>query len=329
MQSVDSLWWIFIIDFVVVLIITFIAIPIAAKKFKEAKLTGKNLNSINEEEIPESLGLIVGMIFILSTVILSFIITPLIGLVYTMLMTSILALLLGFIDDILGIRWRYKIFIPLIAAIPLILNFTGSTSIELPFFGVVELGLTYTLIIIPLITVYMANSINIHAGVNSLEVGQVLVLSGVILIVGVMTNNTFAVYMVVPLIATTIALSYYNKYPAKVFVGNSFTYFAGMALIAIAILANMERIVILCTFPQLINFVYSLKDFFGETPRHRKPVYNKETGLMEDSGSHTLLNLILKKTGPISERKLAGYAIAIQVINAAIVLVVWSLFFIL
>ncbi|MHA1835460.1 MAG: UDP-N-acetylglucosamine--dolichyl-phosphate N-acetylglucosaminephosphotransferase [Candidatus Odinarchaeia archaeon] len=308
----------------VVTIISFFAIPVAAKVFKKSGIKGVNLNSKNKEEIPESLGLVIGMLYIITIITLSvFLDTALSDIVYISLMTMIIALLLGFIDDIVSIRWRYKILIPLISAIPLILNYTGSTSISFPIIGVLELGLIYTLAIIPLITVYMANSINIHAGVNLLEVGQVLVLAIVILTVGFITNNVFAIYMIIPLIGGSVVLGYYNRYPAKVFVGNSFTYFAGMALITIAVLSNMEKLVILCTFPQLINFLYSLLDFKGKTKRHRKPVFNPETGLMEDSGNHTLLNLILRIKGPMSEKKLSLLAIFLQIINAIIVLLSW------
>ncbi len=288
-------------------------------------MTGINLHSRSREKIPESLGLVIGMITILIIILTSFLLRTLIDLIYTIIMSATLALVLGFVDDVLSIRWRYKILIPFIASIPLILNYTGSTSIELPFIGVIELGVVYTLILIPLITVYMANSINIYAGLNLLEVGQVAILTSVIIFIGVVTGNELALYAAIPFLGGCLALALFNKYPARVFVGNSFTYFSGMFLVSVAILANMEKLFILCTFPQLINFLYSLKDFNGKTLRHRVPKYNVNTGLLENSGNHTLLNLVLKLHGPMHEKKLASILLLVQLVNAIIVLAGWLL----
>ncbi|WEU40767.1 MAG: UDP-N-acetylglucosamine--dolichyl-phosphate N-acetylglucosaminephosphotransferase [Candidatus Odinarchaeum yellowstonii] len=321
----SSFWWVHLIIFAAAFLFSFISIPLAARKFKSAGLTGVNLHSKSREELPESLGVIIGMITIIIIILSSFLLESLIDLIYTIIMSAAIALILGFADDILSIRWRYKILIPLVASIPLILNYTGSTLVEIPFIGVINLGIIYTLILIPLITVYMSNSINIYAGLNLLEVGQVIVLTGVIIFIGVVTGNELALHMSIPFLAGSIALAWFNKYPARVFVGNSFTYFSGMFLISIAILTNMEKLFILCTFPQLINFLYSLRDFTGKTARHRVPKYNVYTGLLEDSGNHTLLNLVIKLSGPMSEKKLSNILILIQLVNAIIVLAGWFL----
>ncbi len=321
----SSFWWIHLLIFFTAFSASLIAIPLAARKFKDAGLKGVNLHSKSREVLPESLGLIIGMITIIIIILTSFLLGQLISLIYTIVMSATIALVLGFADDVLSIRWRYKILIPFIASIPLILNYTGSTTVEIPFIGVIELGLIYTLILIPLITVYMANSINIYAGVNLLEVGQVIVLTGVIIFIGVVTGSVLALHMAIPFLGCCLALAWFNKYPARVFVGNSFTYFSGMFLVSVALLANMEKLFILCTFPQLVNFLYSLKDFTGKTLRHRVPRYNVSTGLLEDSGNHTLLNLIIKLRGPMSEKKLSSILILIQLLNAIIVLAGWSL----
>jgi UDP-N-acetylglucosamine--dolichyl-phosphate N-acetylglucosaminephosphotransferase len=40
--------------------------------------------------------------------------------------------LLGFADDVLNIPWRYKIFLPGIASLPLLLAYSGVTDVVLP-----------------------------------------------------------------------------------------------------------------------------------------------------------------------------------------------------
>lgn len=326
MMALASFWWLFVLQFAAVFAMSFLFIPTAGKKFMENGLSGMDYHRIKETKVPESLGLVVGMIFILSTVAFSPLLGIQVNLIYTSLLAISSALLLGFMDDVLNIRWRYKLLIPLVSAIPLIVNYAGATSVSIPFFGVIELGLVYMWVLIPLMTVYMANTINIYAGINLLEVGQSIVLGGTVLILGVLTEQLFAVFMMTPFLAASFALAYYNKHPARVFVGNSYTYFSGMCIIVASILSNMEKIIILCTIPQLLNFVYSFKDFLRDCPRHRLPAFNKGTGLLEDSHYATLLNLVLRMFGPQSEKRLVYALISIQAIISATVLAGWYFF---
>ncbi|MFX1486775.1 MAG: UDP-N-acetylglucosamine--dolichyl-phosphate N-acetylglucosaminephosphotransferase [Promethearchaeota archaeon] len=318
-----SLWWLFLLQFIATFALSFAFIPTAGHKFMENGLSGVDYHRAEETKIPESLGLVVGMIFILSVVAFSPLLGMQVNLIYTSLLAISSALLLGFMDDVLNVRWRYKLLIPLVSAIPLIVNYAGETAISLPLFGVVELGLVYTWLLIPTMTVYMANAINIYAGINLLEVGQSIVLGGAVLLLGVLTERLFSVFMMTPFLAASLALAYYNRYPARVFVGNSYTYFSGMCIIVTSILSNMEKIIILCTIPQFLNFIYSMKDFLGECPQHRLPAFNKETGLLHDSHYSTLLNLILRIFGPQSEKRLVYTLISIQVVVSAIVLSWW------
>jgi UDP-N-acetylglucosamine--dolichyl-phosphate N-acetylglucosaminephosphotransferase len=41
-------------------------------------------------------------------------------------------ILLGFADDVLDLAWRYKLLLPPIASLPVIVAYTGGTSIVLP-----------------------------------------------------------------------------------------------------------------------------------------------------------------------------------------------------
>jgi UDP-N-acetylglucosamine--dolichyl-phosphate N-acetylglucosaminephosphotransferase len=77
----------------------------------------------------------------------------------------------------------------------------------------------------------------------------------------------------IPLAATTLALLTFNWYPAKVFVGDTFTYFAGMTLAVAGILGHFSEMLLLFFTPQLVNFVYSLPQLFNYVPcpRHRLP----------------------------------------------------------
>lgn len=108
-------------------------------------------------------------------------------------------LFLGFTDDVLEWPWRYKLFLPSVASLPLLCCYEGSHSVVVPIplrrylvqsgeltsFGrflchfvvvdensdgsIVNLGLFY-LLYMGLLAVFCTNAINIYAGINGLEV---------------------------------------------------------------------------------------------------------------------------------------------------------------
>ncbi|WRT63858.1 uncharacterized protein IL334_000783 [Kwoniella shivajii] len=111
------------------------------------------------------------------------------------LLSLLTATLLGFIDDLFDIRWRHKLPIPIVAAVPTLLVYYsvgGATSVVLPkavggWLGgiglgrfmdgnVVDLGPIYYLYLI-LLPTFTTNSINILAGINGVEVLQALIIS--------------------------------------------------------------------------------------------------------------------------------------------------------
>ncbi|WVW81776.1 hypothetical protein I302_103773 [Kwoniella bestiolae CBS 10118] len=116
------------------------------------------------------------------------------------LLSLLTATLLGFIDDLFDIRWRHKLPIPIVAAVPTLLVYYsvgGVTSVVLPKGiggwlsslglerwldgNVVDLGPIYYLYLI-LLPTFTTNSINILAGINGVEVLQALIIALSVLI---------------------------------------------------------------------------------------------------------------------------------------------------
>jgi len=87
-----------------------------------------------------------------------------------------MAVLLGFIDDVVDLKWRYKLIVPTIATFPLLVAYNGVTIIIVPKFAraiigkYLDLGILYY-IYMGMLAVFCTNSINIYAGINGIEVG--------------------------------------------------------------------------------------------------------------------------------------------------------------
>lgn len=211
-------------------------------------------------------------------------------------------LVLGMADDLFDIRWRNKFFLPAVSAIPLLVVYYvdfGVTHVVLPPFlrlgEYVDLGLWYY-VYMAAVAIFCPNCINIYAGVNGLEVGQALIMALCLLLNDLLyivflpghpaeDSHLFSACFLLPLIGVSAALLRYNWFPARVFVGDTYCYFAGMVFAVVGILGHFSKTMLLFFVPQIFNFVYSVPQLFKliECPRHRMPNFNKETGLLEPS----------------------------------------------
>ena len=103
----------------------------------------------------------------------------------------------------------------------------------------------------------------------------------------------------------TLALLQHNKFPSKVFVGDTFCYFAGMTFAVVGILGHFSKTMLLFFIPQIINFVLSAPQIFGiiKCPRHRLPKFNHDTYRLEAVHNHfTNINAFLRIVGPTNEQ---------------------------
>lgn len=210
-------------------------------------------------------------------------------------------LMLGVADDLFDIRWRNKFFLPAIAAIPLLMVYYvdfGVTQVMLPPFlhmgATIDLGVFYYFYMAA-VAIFCPNSINIYAGINGLEVGQSLVIGILILLNDMlyliipnhpaMESHLFSVFFLIPFLGVTCALFYHNWWPASVFVGDTYCYFAGMVYAVVGIVGHFSKTLLLFFIPQIFNFLYSAPQIFKivDCPRHRLPRFNPATGKLEPS----------------------------------------------
>lgn len=98
-----------------------------------------------------------------------------------------MVVLLGFVDDVIDLKWRHKLVLPTIATFPLLVAYKGLTSVVVPralqsLFGEnVDLGFIYY-VYMGSLSVFCTNSINIYAGINGIEVGQSFIIGCFILL---------------------------------------------------------------------------------------------------------------------------------------------------
>ena len=198
-----------------------------------------------------------------------------------------------------------------------LLPYIPNTSITNSDTGLIHLGAVYYLYMAAL-SIFAPNGINILAGVNGIEVGQSIVITLLLLLNSSLylipfpgnpilgsspppnvfphpatDSHLFTWYLLLPFLAVSLALYSQNRYPARVFVGDTYCYLAGMVFAVVGILGHFSKTLLLLLTPQIFNFIYSSPQLFFPSwlipcPRHRLPKYNARTNLLEPSTAEIL-----------------------------------------
>jgi len=246
-----------------------------------------------------------------------------------------MVVLLGFIDDVLDLRWRHKMIVPTVASLPLLVAYRGLTTVVVPiqlrplFGNYVNLGILYY-IYMGNISIFCTNAINIYAGINGIEVGQSFIVGCFIMIhniIEISINDAsndivhyhmYSLTIIIPFLFCTLALLKANKFPSKVFVGDTFCYCAGMTFAVVGILGHFSKTLMLFFIPQFLNFILSIPQLIGivHCPRHRLPKFNTSTYRLECVHNHyNLINAWLRFFGPINEQELCNGLVVFQIIS--------------
>lgn len=177
---------------------------------------------------------------------------------YTELFSGIISIMIitfsGFFDDLASKQVKYEGFtykkglkqwqkplLTLPAVIPLMVINAGSTVINLPVFGFIDLGLLYPLLIIPVGIIGCANMVNLLGGFNGLEASMGAVYTLSLGLFALSIGENLVALMLLCSTAALIAFLIFNYFPAKIFPGDSLTYFLGVLVAVCAIMADMEK----------------------------------------------------------------------------------------
>jgi UDP-N-acetylglucosamine--dolichyl-phosphate N-acetylglucosaminephosphotransferase len=219
---------------------------------------------------------------------------------------------MGLLDDFMDLKWRYKAFMPLVAALPLMYYVfeglqTGAirTSISLPFLGTLHFGAYYVFLIVPLIVMIVTNTVNQLGGLNGLET-----VCPAIVILGLMALSPSYILMVGPLFFWLI-LAYLNV-RGKIFVGNAGSFAIGITIAAFAVISDLKVDLLVSILPFIFNSsIILLAVFFT-----RKRAGVKFDGKKLSSDSRKSLVTVITYRRPLSEQRVVQIIAAIVVVFA-------------
>lgn len=256
-----------IIPFLLSLSLVITGMPKWIKKCNEVKYLWKDMNKYQGEiNVAASGGFVVVISFVLG--ILSYIgIRNFIGIdsrvtmsIFGLLSVIMILAFVGLMDDILGwkqkgLSIKFRLFCAFISSIPLIIINSGVHTMDFPFVGLVNLGIIYILLLIPLGVVGVTTTYNFLAGFNGLETGQGIIILIFLSFVSYMTGSSWLALVGLIMVLPLIVFYFYNKFPAKVFPGDVLTYPIGALIVCMAILGNFEKIAFFIFIPYIFETI--------------------------------------------------------------------------
>ncbi len=232
---------------------------------------------------------------------------------FIFLLTVIIAGVIGIIDDIHPLSAKIKPLLLLLAAIPIIISHLYSPHPILPFVGETRLTIVY-LILLPFAISVTANATNMLDVYNGSMASTTMIMLVAIFISNIIVNNfRFSLTSPINIIiiitfSATAGFWFFNKYPAKVFAGDSGSLSIGAALGAIAILGKLEVVVIIIMIPLIMNSFGIISSVRGLKERREMKVRPtsmtddwKLKATIEPNVPITLAGLVLKE-GPLTEK---------------------------
>lgn len=213
----------------------------------------------------------------------SFVFAPVVN-VYELLavaLSIIMIALVGFLDDLniktrkvmttdlldtkVGLKKWQKPLLTIIGALPLMAINAGVSTVSVPFLGVVDLGVLYPLLVLPIAVIFVSNAFNLLGGYDGVQTGTGGVLAFGLLVYSLLFGTYIGALLSAMLFAGIMALLPFNRYRASVIPGDSFTYAVGAALISIMALGNCEAFGVVIFLPWFIEFFLHMRKKFHVT----------------------------------------------------------------
>lgn len=239
--------------------------------------------------------------------------------IFALLGVILILSIIGLTDDLLGwknhgLPVRIRIALAFIASVPLVVIKVGQPIVAVPFFGAVNLGVIYPLILVPLGIAGASTTYNFLAGFNGLEAGLGILVLSFLSFVAYFTGSPWLAIIGLCMVSALIAFLIYNKHPAKVFPGDVLTYSVGALIAGMAILGNFEKIAVVAFIPFIIEVLLKSR---GRLKKHSFGIPDKKGNLKmpydKIYGLEHLAIFVLNKFGNATEKKVVYLIYAFQI----------------
>jgi len=310
--------------FLTVIVIT----PFMIRFGRRFGIVGVDVHKSSKPIIPKTggLGLIFGsLIGLLTQMIFNWELSPLI-----FLSPGLIAGLIGFLEDLKGeLNPKLKPILLLLASIPILVTGYYTPRPVIPFIGRTRLYKIYP-ILVALAYPITCNAVNSVDVLNGSMIYTSIPFFAMSLIIAYIRGDGFILTMSIICLSILVALIPYNRYPARIFLGNSGSLFIGGLMASIAIIGKIEVAAIIALLPQIMNemhVIFSIGGIRSAKEVKSRPVefVNGFLTASRDRGAPITLVRLLSAGAKVDERTMA-YMMGMLAMFTAILAIFTDLF---
>jgi len=302
-------------------LVTFAATPIVGKVMRKHGITGKDVHKLTRKRLPEMCGLAILLGLTVGVVIYTAIFPNTLREAAAFIGAVLIAGAIGFVDDLHPLSARIKPLLTAGACVPILLLGTYDPFPIIPFVGPVRFTIIYPFLI-PVALAVTSNAVNMMDVMNGAMAGTVSVISAVITAILLFTGRTGTAALAAGLLAALMAFYYFNRYPAKVFDGDTGSLAVGAALGTLAILGRIETVVVVALIPHIMNAFYGLASvgrLYERREIRQRPIKLLRNGdLQASDGGRAPITLarIILAAGPLGEKEISRAMIVLTLISS-------------
>ena len=258
--------------------VTRLTMPRIIRKLEAADIVGKDIHKSWKPVVAEmgGFGILFGFI---------------IGMFSGIYMHDLLAfpLVIVLVVILLALSSKEKFFLLFLAGLPLI--WAAPSNV----------GLLY-LITIPIALSIGSNLTNMLAGLNGIESGLGVISMTSLTIACIILGKYDVTIISMSMLGALIAFLYFNRYPAKIFPGDTGTLIIGAAIVSIAFIGRVKLIALIVLMPNIIDAALKFYSAGVMNRQQQKPTQLNDEGKLvrPQQGFKSLIRLVLRK--PIAEK---------------------------
>lgn len=278
----------------------------------------EDAHKMNSPKVPSPAGPLLVLAIIISEIILFLYYNSVVPI--TIAIVVLITFLIGLFDDLYVLGGAIKPILLISASLPIIIAKQFDPSVYIPKLYFPVAGATgehftiYTILLIASMPI-VANAYNMMDAFNG-EISGFTLLTSLALLFGIVIKSMVLsnyspmhIAITLPLTATSLAFYLFNRYPSRIFDGDSGSLSFGAMYASIAVIGGVEFAAVVAMIPAILNSFYILSSVRGLVERRRiqRPTYIGKDGLLyasTDPSAPTTLARMILVSGPLDERRL-------------------------
>jgi len=312
-------------------LLTYFLVPPLARRMSRRGIVGEDIHKLDRPKIPEMCGLSLWPSTLIPLIFLSLLDPPRAHFYLALFSAVVVAGCIGVRDDLKPLNPKVKPALTAAAGIPILLLSAYSPSPHLPFIGGTRLTIVYPFLVLIALAV-TSNAVNMMDVFNGVMPGTCAIVTFTAFITLLVLRRTTEAALPLILLGGLLAFYLFNRYPARVFAGDSGSLFVGAALGSIAIIGRIEIVMIVALMPHIMNAYYGLSSI-GRL-YERREVEERPTVMLPDGridatkfrGAPITLTRLILAQGPLDEKAVARFMAALTA--ASCLLAVLTIFLI-